>query len=699
MTGLAPAVEYHVVNTLGWADLRPLQRDAVGPIRGGADVLLLAPTAGGKTEAATFPLLSSMAEDPWHGLSVLYVTPLRALLNNLAPRVAAYAGWLGRRVGLWHGDVGPSARRSMIADPPDLLLTTPESLEAMLVSTKVDHAALFRGVRAVVVDELHAFAGDDRGWHLLAVLERLQRLAGRRLQRIGLSATIGNPEDLLRWLGGSTPPPRAVVVDPARGDAATAAAGSPPPADADVMLDYVGSVANAATVIAALHGGEKRLAFCESRAQAESLALELRARDVTTFVSHSSLSPEERRRSEQAFTEARDCVVVATSTLELGIDVGDLDRVIQIDAPRTVASFLQRLGRTGRRPGTSRNALLLATRDASFVQAAALLRLWREGFVEPIVPPPMPRHIAAQQLLALALQQGSFGRRGWRGWWGDLAVMDGADDILAFLVSEGFLDADGDLLFIGRQAEQRFGRRHFMELTSVFTADPEMAVVHGRTQIGSVDPTTLTVRLPAGAPRVLALAGRAWVVTHVDWRRRSVSVVPHEGRGRSRWAGQASGLGSHLAQSMRATLLGDDPHVPLSRRAIAALERVRADLGVTVHADGTVLQRATTAARWWTYAGTRANASLAASLAADGLDATADGTGVTIGSPASAADVRGAVVRHSDAAPEITRDVLDGLKFSTALPVEVATQVLVARLTDPKAAQNLIRGPVHVYEA
>ncbi len=178
--GLDPALEYHVVNSLGWPDLRPLQREAAAPIQEGVDCLLLAPTAGGKTEAAVFPLLSQMQTQDWRGLSVLYVTPLRALLNNLHPRLSAYSAWLGRRVGLWHGDVGQGERRRLIEEPPDILLTTPESLEAMLVSTHVDHRALFAHVRAVVVDELHAFAGDDRGWHLLAVLERIQRLAGHR---------------------------------------------------------------------------------------------------------------------------------------------------------------------------------------------------------------------------------------------------------------------------------------------------------------------------------------------------------------------------------------------------------------------------------------------------------------------------------------------------------------------------------------
>jgi ATP-dependent Lhr-like helicase len=403
---LHPGVEHHVVNTLGWPDLRPLQRDSVEPVRRGDDCLLLAPTAGGKTEAAFFPLLSQMADDEWRGLSVLYVTPLRALLNNLHPRLAGYGSWVGRTVGLWHGDTTAGERRRLLSDPPDVLLTTPESLEAMLVSANVDHRALFSHLRVVVVDELHAFAGDDRGWHLLSVLERLQRLAGRRLQRIGLTATVGNPDELLSWLQGAVPPTRATVVAPESSGMAAP----------DITVDYVGSIDNAATVVASLHGGEKRLVFSDSRSQAEDMARALRERGITTFVSHSSLSADERHRSEQAFAEARDCVVVATSTLELGIDVGDLDRVIQLEAPRTVASFLQRLGRTGRRAGSTRSCLFLATREDSLLRAAALTRLWATGFVETVVPPPHPRQIAAQQFMALALQEGQFGSRTWREW-------------------------------------------------------------------------------------------------------------------------------------------------------------------------------------------------------------------------------------------------------------------------------------------
>ena len=247
-----------------------------------------------------------------------------------------------------------------------MLLTTPESLEAMLISLRVEHGRMFSDLRAIVVDEVHAFAGDDRGWHLLAVLERLTRVTGHPIQRIGLSATVGNPDELLGWLQGTGRDQRPAVVvapdiAPASADSVTdVVAGESAPAPADIELDYVGSVSNAATVIATLHRGEKRLVFCDSRQLVEEIGAALRERGVTTYLSHASLSIDERRRAEQAFAEGRDCVIVATSTLELGIDVGDLDRVIQVNDPPTVAAFLQRIGRTGRRAGSTRNCLFLA---------------------------------------------------------------------------------------------------------------------------------------------------------------------------------------------------------------------------------------------------------------------------------------------------------------------------------------------------
>jgi ATP-dependent Lhr-like helicase len=235
---LHPAHQHHIVNSLGWRDLREVQSLSIDAFFTGANLVIIAPTAGGKTESAFFPVLSQILTEGWNGLSVLYVSPIRALLNNQEQRLQRYFELVGRRAACWHGDTRQGERRQMLSDPPDCLLTTPESLEAILVSTKIDHREFFKSVRCIVIDELHAFAGDDRGWHLLSVFARIRRLAGRDLQRIGLSATVGNPAEMLAWLSSGSQRPRQVV-SPAPG------ARQPP----DVQLDYVGSLQNAAKVI------------------------------------------------------------------------------------------------------------------------------------------------------------------------------------------------------------------------------------------------------------------------------------------------------------------------------------------------------------------------------------------------------------------------------------------------------------------
>ncbi|MEU1238489.1 DEAD/DEAH box helicase [Micromonospora aurantiaca] len=690
---LHPAVVHHIVNSLGWPDLRPMQQAAIAPLLAGDDALLLAPTAGGKTEAAVFPLLSRMATEGWSGASVVYLCPLKALLNNLLPRLERYAEWLGRRTALWHGDVPAPRRRAILASRPDILLTTPESLESMLVSPNVDHRAFFSGLRAVVVDEVHAFAGDDRGWHLLAVLERLIRVIGTPVQRIGLSATVGNPEELLGWLQGSgkgTRPGR-VISPEGPGIHSNAVAGPPP---GDIELDYVGSLANAATVIASLHAGEKRLVFCESRQTVEELGQLLRARGITTFLSHASLSTDERRRSEQAFAEARDCVIVSTSTLELGIDVGDLDRVIQIDAPSTVASFLQRLGRTGRRPGSVRNCLVLARDGDSLVVAAAVLLLWGRGWVEPVTAPPEPRHIVAQQILALCLQQGRVGDRVWQQWWNGLSPFDrSAEPIVPFLVEHGFLDVDGEMLFIGPEAEKRFGHRHFMEMTTVFTSPPEFTVLYGRRDVGRIDSSLLTEEVH-GDRRVL-LGARSWRVVYVDWRRRRCYVEPADGGGKARWTNRGwAGLGFELTHAMRDVLLGSDPPVRLTKRATDRLAIERDERSSLVHPGGNVISRDEGGdLRWWTWAGFRANATLAATLSevVDPIQRF-DDCQIRLREDLTPAAWREltADAEQRICLPDVNEKAMEGLKFSAALPPRLATATLATRLADTTGAARVL---------
>lgn len=695
---LHPALRHQIVNALGWESLRPVQELAIEAADEGGNLLILAPTAGGKTEAAFFPLISRALAEPWDGLAVLYVSPIKALLNNQHERLERYYGLVGRRAAVWHGDVPASIKRRLLAEPPDCLLTTPESLEGMLVSGTVRHDRLFAQVRAVVMDEVHAFARDDRGWHLLALLQRIGRLAGRDLQRLGLSATVGNEAELLQWLAAGSARPRRVIRPPAE-----------PEREPEVVLDHVGGLDNAAKVIAGLYRGAKRLVFCDSRARVERLAADLRARSVATFVLHSSLGLEERQQAERAFANGRDCVIVATSALELGIDVGDLDRVIQIDAPPTVSSFLQRMGRTGRRPGTIRNALFLATSDDDLLHAAGLIELWRSGFVEPATPPPMPLHILAQQVLALALQEGGIGRAEWPAWIGAVPAFRDLDPALAERILAGMLDRgllwdECGVLWLGREGQDAYGRRNFLDLVSVFTAPPLFVVLHGRRELGSVDQSSFLARRDDGPP-VLLLAGRAWRVTHLDWKRRRAHVEPAEDEGRSRWRGRGQYLGAGLCGAIRRLLAGDAVSPAWSRRAVARMEMIRSDFPWLTGDESNALVSAGGEVAWWTFAGGRANAALTHELGRRlGIKVTSDNFAIRFPPHQSIGPIDDELRRLGAADPRTLRPPVvakarDELKFSECLPADLADQVVQERLADPWAVAETMGRPTRTIVA
>ena len=697
---LHPALQHHIVNTLCWRSLRPLQEAAIAPILAGEHAILLAPTAGGKTEAAVLPVLSRTLSEDWRGLSILYICPIKALLNNLEPRLAHYAGLLGRRAALWHGDVGASRKGRLVREPPDLLLTTPESLEGMLVSSRVDHRRLFGGLHAVIIDELHAFAGDDRGWHLLYLLERLGRIAGRELQRLGLSATVGNPVALCDWLAGGCERPRSVL-DPAAQVAAGSAQGA---AALDAELDWVGSLENAALVISRLHRGEKRLVFCDSRARVEQLAQALRARGVQTFVSHSCLSLDERQAAEAAFAQGTDCVIVATSTLELGIDVGDLDRVIQIDAPATVASFLQRIGRTGRRADSRRNCLFLATREDAFLQAAALLQLWREGDVEPVTPPPLPLHIFAQQIMALALQEGGITAADWPCWLGRLPGLADVETgqlhaVLAYMIDTGILHADQGLLGMGGEGERRFGRKHFLELLSVFVSPPLVRVFHGRQEIGEVHQSTFIVR--QDGPTVLTLGGRAWRAKHIDWPRRIAYVEPTDERGRSRWLSAGQPLGFALCQAMPRVLAREDHPVRFSRRALDCMQTLRDSYAWVTPERSALVRHDDGAVRWWTFAGKLVNAALAHALRDQATTVRPDNLSIVFDGDVDVIKLRTLIQRvlsvpFAGIAVPLDEDFIAELKFAACLPPDARGQVVAARYELRSDLETLSTYPLSV---
>ena len=354
-----------------------------------------------------------MAAERWRGLSVLYVCPLKALLNNLLPRLEQL-----RRTGSGGG-------------PPSGTATSPRSARQRILRRSARHPAdhagvaggdagqpptsttggFFADVRAVVVDEVHAFAGDDRGWHLLAVLERLTRLtrparpADRPVRHRRQPGRAARPGCRARARVPPGPRRRARPAGPRAGDCGSRA----------TRRDR----ARLRRLPAQRRQGHRRAA--PRREAAGLLRLPAAGRGARQLPCASAASPRSCRTprcpSTNGAAPSRPSPRPATAssspprTLELGIDVGDLDRVIQIDAPATVASFLQRLGRTGRRPGSIRNCLFLTPSTATrCCEAAALLLLWGRGWVEPVIAPPEPRHIVAQQMLALCLQEHRIGR-------------------------------------------------------------------------------------------------------------------------------------------------------------------------------------------------------------------------------------------------------------------------------------------------
>ena len=688
-----PALQHHIVNSLGWRELRPFQDTVIPQLLDGQHLIILAPTAGGKTEAAFFPVLSRMLTEGWSGLSVLYICPIKALLNNLDIRLQRYCSLLGRRSAVWHGDVKQSVRKHTLREPPDCLLTTPESLEVMLVSPQIDAQPFFSQLRVVIVDEIHAFAGDDRGWHLLSVLSRISRLAGREIQRIGLSATVGNPETLVDWLAGSCQGKRSVCLPPE----------TQPSTEAEITLDYVGSLRNAAIVISRLHRGEKRLVFVDSRSRAEQLASELRQLETTTFITHSSLSQEQRHQAEEAFAARHNCVIVATSVLELGIDVGDLDRVIQIDSPPSVSSFLQRMGRTGRRSGSQRNCLFLATRDETLVQTAGVIDLWLDGYIEPIIPPPAPYHILAQQLMALALQEKGIGKRAWLEWISHVSAFvempaEHVAQLVSWMLQHDILWDDQGILWFGREGEEMYGRRHFLDLISVFTSPPLFSVRHGRQDIGFVDELTFFGK--QDGPHILSLGGRAWQVKYIDWPRRVAYVEVSEAKGRSRWRSASWGLSFRLCQAIKHIVTTTEDSVCWSQRTQQRMEEIREEFGWLSPDGAVVLKTENRPVEWWTFAGAKANMTLAHELSQLlERQTSADSLHISFISPGSNKILQQALdtlrLRNvQDMRPAVEEKALSGLKFSECLPLELARHVLETRLCDPLAMRDALCRPV-----
>lgn len=608
---LAPRLQQAIVARLGWTSLRPVQEQAGEALLAGKNAVILAPTAGGKTEAAMFPALSMLMQAGAMGVGAIYVAPIKALLNNQADRLGLYTEMVGLDRFVWHGDTPAHARRRFLKEPCELLMTTPESLEVMLMSERMDEAALFCDLRMVIIDEIHALAGTDRGAHLLSVIERLAQVTRHDVQRVGLSATVGNPDAILAWLRGSSARDGQVVDPPAQ------------PSRRELLVVRRPELGLLAQAAASMARGQKSLFFCQSRSTTEAVAEYVRRAGTTVFVHHSAVSREERELAEERFHHGSDACIVCTSTLELGIDVGDLDRVLQAEAPDTVSSFLQRMGRTGRRAGKSANTTFFCETTEGVLLAIALCELAKARWVESVEVGRRCWPVLLHQLLAMSLAAGGVGADG--AWTQLCRVPDFAgfsreefDRLVAWMLEDGGLRMASGRIVLGPKAERRFSRKNFMELYAVFSSPQTYTVQTGGGQpLGSLNQGFVD-RLVDGVSTFL-LGGRAWLVVRVshDDRRVVVETAP---RGKQpTWGGYLPQfLGYEVCQQVRRVLLSEESFGYLDPEAADALAMRRAQIREVFDGNDRGIEEADGELRWWTFAGGKINATLRYALEATG---------------------------------------------------------------------------------
>jgi ATP-dependent Lhr-like helicase len=696
MPGIArlhPHLQHAIVHDLGWRTLRPVQELTIDAVLDGCNAVVLAPTAGGKTEAAVFPIFSRILSEQLKPVAALYVCPIRALLNNQEERLRTYARMVGLEVFKWHGDVNDARKQRFRESPAHLLMTTPESLEVMLISARTDARALFEGLSAVIIDEVHAFAGDDRGAHLASLLERLSVFCGRDIQRIGLSATVGNPQVIGTWLSGSSQRPFRLV-DPPR-----------PRAERQFLVDYCDELGQAALGIGHMARGKKSLVFVESRARAEKVAHAMADTGVEVFIHHSSVSRADRTLAEEQFTSGQNTAIVCTSTMELGIDVGDLDQVIQVDAPTSVASLLQRMGRTGRREHTRANCSFFCLSPESLLQAVALLRLAQVGWVEEVQPTAHALHVLAHQIMALILQEGGISRHRLQPWVAAAYPFAGirseqVQDLVATMLQRDILyEADG-VLSLGRRGEALYGRKNFFELYAVFTAPPVLRVQHGKEDIGHIQAQFVSMHDQNQGPLCFRLSGRAWEVGQTDLARGVVHVHPAASGKVPSWLGLPGVLSTRLCQAMRGVLV-EDPLDPswLTPAAARELQAMHDSYHGLLHALADPLEDQPDGVQWHTFAGGGVNRLLAAGLEErSGRKWVAGNLSLRCKNLAYAA-ARAAIgdLQELDwdkvatrAAKAMARTLLS--KFQPCLPEEAEDRLLAGRLLDLPGTLEFLAG-------
>ena len=641
----------------GWQTLRDAQEAAIPVLLAGtADVIIAAATAAGKTEAAFLPICSRLESDPARapGARVLYVAPLKALINDQYDRLSGLCERLEIPVHRWHGDVPASKKSAFLKRPDGILLITPESLEALFVIRGSAVAGLLAALQYVVVDELHAFLGTERGAQLRSLLHRVELAIRRRVPRVGLSATLGDMSLAAEALRPGEPENVRCIVSAAGGQELsvqvrgylTMSSTSDQPDDE--ALDQQQITADLFRVLR----GQDNLAFANSRADVELYAARLRdmcevaGHPNEFFPHHGSLARELREEAEAALKDrGRPATAVATTTLEMGIDIGSVQSVAQLGAPPSVAALRQRLGRSGRRgepailrvyvtePSVDPRTSLADELRAELVQTVAMLELLRAGWCEPPDQDALHLSTLIQQLLSAIAQHGGItAAAGYRALCGPGSPFTAVTQaqfgsLLRDLGTREVLTqaADGTLL-LGAVGERTVNHYSFY---AAFTAAEEYRLFTGGRPLGTM-PADLT--LYAGA--LLIFAGRRWKVTAVDHDHKIIEAVPAPGGRPPRFSGGIAGVHERVRAEMRSVLASDQVPPYLSATAAGLLSEARAAYARYQLTDCSILQAGphTLLLPW---AGSRSAITLTAQLCAAGLDASNDGLIITVASVAA----------------------------------------------------------------